>query len=476
MRLPCRTGYYKLEIYRKACKFTGKKTFIPFLKAAPGKYIYDSIPHTPMREELLHFIWKHNKLSTVLLYTGNQETLVIKATGIQNRQAGPDFFNAKIEIDGQMWVGNIEIHRKSSDWYAHHHQTDENYDNVILHVVWEDDISVFRKDGSQIPTLALKHYLPEDLLACYQNLVANSKSRFINCEENFSRLDPFLVESWLHRLYIERLEQKSNLIFELLKKSDNNWEAVLFALLARSFGSKVNGLFFMKKALQLDFSLIRKTRADIAQLESLLFGHFGLLQDEEGTDVFYKQLQNEYTYLTKKFNLNLTLGKPEFFGLRPAGFPTIRLSQLAQLYGNSQHIFRILMEKKNLEDFYRFFQSTATSSYWETHYTFGKTSKKSRKKLTKSFIDLLILNTLIPLKFCYAKHLGEDWNDELLALPAQIKKEQNAIIKGFETLNSTTHNALESQAKIQLYTQYCTQNKCLQCALGMHLLNQNSSL
>lgn len=426
-----------------------------------------------MREDLLHFIWQHHKLPVAPLYTSHRETVSVKATGTPNPHAGPDFFNAKVEIDNQLWVGNVEIHLKASDWYAHHHQNDKNYDNVILHVVWDDDVSVFRKDSSQIPTLELKHYVPKALLQQYQNLLENSKTHFINCEKEFSSIDSFLVESWLHRLYIERLEQKSGLIFDLLKRSNNHWESVLFAMLARSFGTKVNGEFFLDKALQLDFSIIRKNSNSTDQLESLLLGHFGLLDEEHCTDVFYTHLKKEYAYLAKKFVLPLSTLKPKFFGLRPANFPTIRLAQLAQLYGNQQNIFATLMEQKTLNDIYHLFEATATSPYWDTHFTFGKVSKKSKKKLSKSFIDLLIINTLIPLKFCYAKHLGEDWNEQLIALISQIKKETNTIIKGFESIDSKTRNALESQAKIQLYTQYCTQNKCLRCTLGAHLLNRN---
>lgn len=427
-----------------------------------------------MREDLLHFIWKYHKLPVTQLRTSRQESVRVKAAGLQNQQAGPDFFNAKVEIDEQLWVGNVEIHIKSSDWYAHHHQTDDNYDNVILHVVWDDDVSVFRKDGSQIPTLELKHYVPKTLLQRYQTLLENAKTTFINCEKEFSTIDPFLVESWLHRLYIERLEQKSGLIFSLLKQSHNDWEGVLFALLARNFGTKINGEFFLDKALQLDFSIIRKTSSNTEQLESLLLGHFGLLHDETCTDVFYLQLKKEYTYLAQKFALPLSSLKPKFFGLRPPNFPTIRLAQLAQLYGSRQNLFATLMEQKTADDIYRLFEATATSSYWDTHFTFGKVSKKSRKPLSKGFIDLLIINTLIPLQFCYAKHLGQDWNDQLLSLISQLKKETNTIIKGFENIGSKSRNALESQAKIQLYTQYCTQNKCLQCALGTHLLNRTS--
>lgn len=281
-----------------------------------------------MREDLLYFIWKHNKLPTKQLCTGNGEAIAIKATGTQNRFAGPDFFNAKVEIGGQLWAGNVEMHLKSSDWYVHHHETDENYNNVILHVVWEDDIAVFRKDGSQIPTLEVQHYVSDQLLNGYQSLMDNSRTSFINCEKDLKEIDSFVVENWLHRLYIERLEYKSKLILKLLEASKNDWEAVLFMLLAKNFGSKVNGTYFLEQAKQLDFSIVRKTTNEPLQLEALLFGHFGLLNVDDCSDAYFLQLKNEYKYLVRKFGLVENESKPEFFGLWPLNFPTIRVSQL----------------------------------------------------------------------------------------------------------------------------------------------------
>ncbi|WP_067036984.1 DUF2851 family protein [Allomuricauda sp. CP2A] len=426
-----------------------------------------------MKEDLLHFIWGQKKLHGRQLTSTANEAINIKAPGVPNQYSGPDFFNAKIEIDTQIWVGNVEIHLKSSDWYVHHHQTDSNYDNVILHVVWEDDVAVFRKDGSLIPTLELRHHVPKKLLQNYQDLLKKSKPKFINCEKDFAEIDSFLVEHWLHRLYIERLEQKSNRIEELLKKSNNDWEGVLFTLLTRNFGSKVNGDFFLDRAAQLRFSIIRKVSASLEVLESLLFGHFGLLEVDDCSDQYYLQLQKEYQYLSIKFDLPPVLSKPEFFGLRPPNFPTIRTSQLANLYAKEQNLFALIVDASTLEDMQAIFEITA-SSYWDDHFTFGRTSKKSKKKLSKNFIELLVINTIVPIKFCYSKHVGLDWNDNLISLVSAIGKEKNSIISGFENLGSKTKNAMESQAKIQLYTEYCAKNKCLRCALGAHLLNRNT--
>ncbi|MAU15279.1 MAG: hypothetical protein CMH46_07045 [Muricauda sp.] len=426
-----------------------------------------------MREDLLYFIWKQNKLPTKLLCTGNGDTISIKAPGIQNRLEGPDFFNAKIEIDGQLWAGNVEMHIKSSDWYVHHHETDKNYDNVILHVVWEDDIAVFRKDGSQIPTLEVKQYVSNDLMNGYHRLMETSNTSFINCEKDLKEVDSFLVENWLHRLYIERLEHKSKLILELLETSKNDWEAVLFVLLAKNFGSKVNGPYFLDRAKQLDFSLVRKTSNEPHQLEALLFGHFGLLKVQDCTDEYYLKLKKEYEYLVHKFELAENESKPAFYGLRPLNFPTIRVSQLVKLYVDGHNIFSNLMALNSLEDMYRAF-SVAAGPYWENSYTFGKVSKKRTKILSKKFIDLIIINTILPLKFCYSKYVGKDWDEELIGLVSQLDKEDNSIIKNFEKIGSKTQNAMESQALLELYNNYCSKNKCMQCAIGSHLLNRNT--
>lgn len=426
-----------------------------------------------MREDLLYFIWKQNKLPKKLLCASNGDTVSIKAPGIQNRLEGPDFFNAKIEIDGQLWAGNVEMHIKSSDWYVHHHETDKNYDNVILHVVWEDDIAVFRKDGSQIPTLEVKEYVSNDLMSGYRRLMETPNTSFINCEKDLKEVDSFLVQNWLHRLYIERLEHKSKLILELLETSKNDWEAVLFVLLAKNFGSKVNGPYFLDRAKQLDFSMVRKTSNEPLQLEALLFGHFGLLNVQDCTDEYYLKLKKEYEYLVHKFGLVENESKPAFFGLRPLNFPTIRISQLVNLYVGGQNIFSKLMVLNSLEDMYQAF-SIAAGSYWENSYTFGKISKKRTKKLSKKFIDLLIINTILPLKFCYSKYVGKDWDEELVDLVSTLDREVNSVIKNFEKIGSKTQNALESQAKLELYNNYCSKNKCMQCTIGTHLLNRNT--
>lgn len=426
-----------------------------------------------MREDLLHFIWKYKKLQLEDLVTSENETMKIVDVGTHNHLSGPDFFNSKVDINNQLWAGNVEIHLKSSDWFAHNHEQDPKYNNVILHVVWEDDNEVFRNDGSKIPTLELKNYISKDLLRAYQKLFDRDKKSFINCETEISEVDNFLFENWKERLFFERLENKSNFIFKLLEASQNDWEQVLFKMLLKNFGLKINGQAFFSLANALSFSVVRKLRTDFNALESVFFGMGHLLEDDALVDDYYIRLKKEYTYQKNKFNLKeVSVQKPEFFKLRPPNFPTIRLSQLACLYSKNQNLFSSLIHASSLNEIYELIDVSA-SEYWNTHFTFGKSSKKSTKKLTKKFIDLLVINTILPLKFCHSKYLGADVNDEILGIISQIKSEENSILSNFKSLKIVSKTAVDSQAILQLYNEYCSKNRCLHCAVGLHLLNRN---
>ena len=427
-----------------------------------------------MREDLLHFIWKYKKLQLEEMVTTNKETIDIIDVGLHNQQAGPDFFNARINIDGQLWAGNVEVHINSSDWYAHHHEKDINYENVILHVVWKDDMTIYRKDNTGIPTLELYQYIPEELLKNYQTLFDKSRTTFINCENEISEIDEFIVYNWLERLYIERLEQKSILVNELLESSKNDWESVLYILLLKNFGLKINGESFLSLAQALDFHIVRKLQKNVLQLESTLFGLSGLLNDDSIIDKYHAELKNEYQYLKHKFDLDETaVIVPEFFKLRPPNFPTIRLSQFANLYSENHNLFDKVVKAKTVAELYKIFEVSA-SDYWDDHFTFGKGSKKSSKKLTKKFVDLLIINTILPLKFSYSKHLCKDSDESFIAIISSLKKEDNNILKKFNAMGLRIKSAGDSQAILQLYNAYCSKNKCLQCSIGSSLLNRNN--
>ena len=424
-----------------------------------------------MQEDFLHFIWKHKKFDLTNLKSTNDELIEIVSVGQHNLNSGPDFFNAQLRINDQLWAGNVEIHINSSDWYVHNHEVDSAYDNVILHVVWEHDSEVFRKNNAQIPTLELKQYIPNSALVNYQKLFSKSKT-WINCENDFDSVDDFIISNWMVRLYFERLERKSKGIENLLEASASNWEAVLFKMLAKNFGLKVNGEAFLSLANSFDFSIIRKLQNNITSLEAMFFGQAGLL-DDEVQESYFIELKNEYKFLKQKFNLsNNNVAALKFFRLRPSNFPTIRLAQFANLYHQNKNLFSKIIELDSTEDFYKLFR-VGTSQFWETHYTFGKPSKVTKKNISKSFTDLILINTIIPVKFSYWKHLGKDNEDQILNLIQEIKSEKNSIVQKFGDLKPIAKSAMQSQALIQLKKYYCDKNKCLHCAIGNAILTRN---
>ncbi|MGJ8594170.1 MAG: DUF2851 family protein [Aquaticitalea sp.] len=422
-----------------------------------------------MQEDFLHYVWKHKKFATPSLQTTDGELVTLVKVGQHNYNSGPDFFNAQLGIGGQFWAGNVEIHVKSSDWYVHNHERDEAYDNVILHVVYEHDTEIFRKDNTAIPTLELKKYISKELLDNYQGLLYN-QHKWINCESDFHSIDDFVRNNWLESLYFERLERKSKAIEAMLIISKNDWEAVLFKLLAKNFGLKTNGDAFLSLVNSIDFSIVRKLQSSPEQLEALFFGQAGILEDSIENS-YYQNLKKDYQFLKQKFNLTNSPVTPlQFFRLRPPNFPTIRLSQLAMLYVKEPNLFSKIMTATSIEELYDTLK-VSTSSFWTDHYTFVKVSKSTKKTLTKSFMDLLIINTILPLKFSYAKQLGQTVDEAILSIIQKVDSEKNAIVNAFNSLKNISTSAMQSQALIQLKTEYCVQNKCLNCAIGNSLLN-----
>ncbi len=429
-----------------------------------------------MNEDFLHYLWKYKKFEFSNLKTTRQEEIVVQKLGIHNTEnSGPDFFDARITIEDQKWAGNIEIHIKSSDWYVHNHEIDPSYDNVILHVVWDDDTVVFRKDNTIIPTLQLKDYIDHEVLTQYHKLFGNSTKDWIVCEQQLPIESDFIISNWQERLYLERLEEKSVLIMQLLKDSANDWELVLFKLMAKSFGLKVNGEAFLSLANSIDFSILQKCSSDLDHLEALFFGQAGLLKTK--SDISYvKKLQEAYDYLKHKFQMDNKGVIPfQFFRLRPPNFPTIRLAQFAKLYFKNPQLFSKIIQTNTIEDFYELFKIN-TSVFWQNHYTFEKESVSRKKTLTPSFIELILINTVIPIKFIYARSQGRNPEDEIFELIAQLPYEKNTIVHKFLSLKIPVENAMQSQSMIQLKNKYCDQKACLKCAIGNYLLNQDYNL
>ncbi|MFH6944138.1 DUF2851 family protein [Flavobacterium sp. FlaQc-50] len=423
-----------------------------------------------MKEEFLHYLWKFKKFETLNLKTTQNEPVTIIKSGDYLGLSGPDFFNAQIIIGKQKWAGNVEIHLKSSDWYVHGHESDIAYENVILHVVWEHDTAIFRVDNTEISVLVLKDYVSSEILNNYE-LLTKPKS-WIPCEREIARIDEFVFKNWLERIFFERLERKSELVFSFLKEKNQDWEAVLFCLLAKNFGLNINGDSFFQIAKSIPFSIVRKEGFETENLEALFFGISGLL-DMENEDVYFTDLKIRYFYLISKYQLPKVYIDPlQFFKLRPDNFPTIRLSQLAALYKKHQNLFTAIIEVKSIKKVYELFAVSSTL-YWQNHYQFDKESPKKVKTVSKSFIDLIILNTIIPLQFAYAEKRGEFISEDLIDFMKEVTPEKNSIIDKFESFGVVSNSAFDTQALLQLKKEYCNQNACLKCAIGIELLKGN---
>ncbi len=423
-----------------------------------------------MKEDFLHYLWKFKKFNTLNLKTFNGEEITIVNIGQYLELAGPDFFNAQIIIGDQKWAGNVEIHLKSSDWYVHHHERDSAYENVILHVVWEHDTEIFRGNNTEIPVLELKKHVDATTIANYQSLI--TPKSWIFCEKQLKEIEDFTIRNWQERLFFERLERKSKPIYELLEQTNNDWEAVLFCLLAKNFGLNTNGEIFLKITQSIPFSIIRKESFEVENLEALLLGGAGLLAIEK-EDNYFKDLKFRYFYLLHKYQLEKKIVEPvQFFKHRPDNFPTIRLSQLANLYYDQHNLFSRIITSTSVKSIDEIFE-ISVSNYWQNHYQFDKESPKKKKQFSKSFIDLIIINTIIPLRFAYAKSQGKEISEDLIQLLNEVASEKNAIIDKFSSFELKSKNAFESQSLLQLKNEYCNKSRCLDCAIGMELLKKS---
>ncbi len=426
-----------------------------------------------MKEDFLHYVWKHQLFATKDLKTTDDKELTILNSGKHNLYTGPDFLEAKIEIDSIIWSGTVEMHLKSSDWYFHQHECDANYKNVILHVVWEDDVSVFNECNQQIPTLVLKGLIPKSLLENYYRLYSKTE-RWIPCQNLISKISDFTMQHWKMRLYLQRLETKSNRINKLLKELEYDYEAVLFRLLAKNFGLNINGEAFLNLAKQIDFKILRKEQHKFQSLNALLFGVAGFLDDAIEDD-YYISLQKEYAYLQHKYQLkSYPNNQFQFFKMRPSNFPTLRIAQLAALYHKYQNLFSKLIACTEVLEFYSLF-TVSLHLFWETHFTFAKVSPKRKKRITKDFVDLVLINTVIPLKFTYYKNINKEINESFFDVLKELKAEKNGVISKFSDLQIPIDSAFDSQALLELKNSYCNQKLCLQCAIGNELLKNNNN-
>lgn len=422
-------------------------------------------------ESFLHFIWQFRLFQALNLFCTTGESLSIQAVGMPNKNAGPDFTQAKLSIGGRIWIGDVEIHLKSSDWFLHGHQDDSGYDAVILHVVYEHDRPIYRKDGSEIPVLILKELFPESLLAHYEGLV-NSVHTF-PCEKLIHGIDAVIVNGVLSRMMITRLARKSEQVFDHLAKVNGDWESTFYHFLAKSFGFKVNEIPFELLAASLPLSVIRKHLDHPMQVEALVFGQAGFLS-ASFKDAYPRELKKEYRFLQKKYGLiPIGVAAWRFLRMRPQNFPTLRLAQFCALLLKSDRLFSKVMELEKLSELKTLLQNLPVNPYWTTHYHFHKDAKKVEIQLGAGSVFHLIINAICLFVSAYGKYSDQpDLINRGLQLLEEMPAESNVITRSYQQAGVRIDNAFFSQAVLQINKYYCAQKKCLNCGIGIKILNQ----
>ena len=437
-------------------------------------------------EHLLHYVWKHKLLPLRELHTTDGRLVDVIHSGLHNRDAGPDFFNAKVKIGGQLWVGNVEIHLRSSDWFRHRHDTNAAYDNVILHVVEtaDADISYPHRPQQAIPQLELP--IPDVVRQRYAALTANDTLPY--CRDIVARQPRLTIHSWLSALQVERLEQRTRQLMERHERCDRNWEHTLFVTLARNFGFGINGAALEQWARSIPLTAVAKHRDDLFQIEAIFFGQSGLLETTEKShkngeftdkintaDPYVDRLKKEYAYLRHKFEIfpmDSTIFR--FARIRPQNFPHIRIAQLAMLHYEQRATFSRLISAESIEEIRSLFD-VSVSPFWQTHFTFSSAeSRPSKRQLSDRSKDLLIINSIAPLLFAYGRYKGDETLCErAFHLLEQVEPEQNNVTRTWANAGIDCESAADSQALIQLTRNYCEPRDCLRCRFGHEYIRRH---
>ncbi len=419
-----------------------------------------------MNEDLLQYAWQCKLFKLTDLHTTEGIPVEIIDVGQLNKDAGPDFFNAKIKIGNTIWAGNIEIHTLASDWYRHHHDQDERYNTIILHVVGKSDLSIQRENGETIPQIELE--LEKHVMNKYKLL--KQSDNWIRCKPLWEGLNKDFLQFQLSHFIYERIYRKGKELLPILQQNKNDWATTFYHSLIKSFGMRTNALPFELTGKSTPLRAIVQEKADLRGLEALLLGQAHLI-NENPRDSYEADLKKRYEYQARKHTLRPIDSSLWKFGrMRPANFPHIKIVQFADLLHHSEHLFSKIKEAKELDDI-RILLKCQTSSYWENHYVFGKETKRKSKHLDSASIDSLIINAVVPLYFLYAeRHEDEVMQERCLKWLEQIPPEKNKIIEGWESIGQKASNAYQTQALIELKTQYCNLNKCLHCSIGQHLL------
>ena len=429
-------------------------------------------------EQLLHYVWRHKMFPLQEMHTTDGKLVEVIDPGLHNRNAGPDFFNAKVKIDGTLWVENVEIHDRSHDWYVHGHDHDSAYNNVVLHVAGVVDDNVITSDGKFLPQLQLD--VPKEINDHYKELLETDQ--YPPCYKIIPDLTKLTIHSWMSALQTERLEQKTEAIKARVDRNNGSWENGYFTTLARNYGFGINGDAFEMWANTLPLKAVDHHRDDVFQIEAIFMGQAGLLelntipsqyQRDALNEGYFAKLRNEYQYLAHKFSMKpMDATMWRFLRLRPQNFPHIRISQLANLYYSRRAGLSSLVECTTIEQL-KAVLATSVTPYWETHYTFGSTSCRNDKNLSPASLNLLMINTAIPMLFAYGKHKSDEaLCDRAFDLLEQLKAENNHITRLWQQCGLIAQNAGDSQALIQLKKEYCDKKDCLRCRIGFEYLKR----
>ena len=424
-----------------------------------------------MKEELLHYAWRTRQYNPLLLETTDGLPIQVIHPGRYNQDAGPDFLEAKVKIGDTLWAGHVEIHVCGSDWNKHQHAADPKYQNVILHVVFQDDFPAAVEGRDPLPTLDFHHHLPPELVHRYNDLMMNPA--WIPCLPFLHQVDELTWTGWLERMVVERLERKTGDIRNLLENNQWDWESAFYQILASHLGMKVNKDAFMELTRRTPYHTLLKYRDDLFQLEALLFGQAGML-NEDFHDDYPVRLQKEYRYQQKKLGLTPMPGHYwNFLRLRPSNFPTIRIAQLARIIHTTEHLFSKIVAAESTKEIHALF-SHAANQYWADHYQFDKPSSVHKvKRLGRQLVENLIINVLVPFLFIYGNSKGQDrYRDKALVWLQELPPEKNSIIAQWTNLRRPADNALQTQALLQLKQQHCDFKRCAHCAIGHKILKQ----
>lgn len=421
-------------------------------------------------EKLMQYVWKHRLWRSEDMVTNTGKKVRVVDPGLLNTDAGPDFFNAKIEIDGHMWVGNVEMHYRATDWKRHHHDSDKAYDSVILHVVAKDDAPVRRTNGELIPQLVLE--VSPQFNADYASLVGATIE--VPCATKIKQVPHLTIVEWVEGLAFERLHGKVERIHQLLDSFNGSWEDVCYVTLARNFGFGINNDAFERLARRTPLRLLGKHSDSVLQIEALLFGQAGMLDVQKpGMDSYYNQLCTEYAFLSNKFQLTpMEKESWKLFRIRPQNFPYRRIAMLAQFIEGGFRMMNRILEAEGEKEMRALFE-VELSGYWTKHYTFGKPNERATATLSRSSIDIILINTVAPLLYAYGELTGNyEMTDKAIKLLEDLRAESNSIVSHFVSYGIDCPDALTSQALVQLKREYCDARKCIYCKIGHHLLSK----